>query len=207
MTSITGFEFKIVLQGWRAQSALLFNSADNFSSSNYKLESKSPSIGLDPENVGQFLYLGSILTSSASAENDIDNWIKAAPTAYRELFNRTFGNPGLTQTTKLRVYQVVVITTLLYFCESWVLYWKTSTNLKQLKLCRILQNMWQEQITNNEVLLHTKMKSLEIIMTCHWHLPTQTNFLRRALIWQETTWSPTASIQGPAQKHLAENRN
>lgn len=77
---------------------------------------------LDLENSEQFPYLDSILVSSASTEKNFDNQTKATYAAYEKLFKNVFVNPGLTQTIKLMVYQIVVISTLLNTCETWLLY-------------------------------------------------------------------------------------
>lgn len=88
----------------------------------------------------------------------------------KKLFKRVFGSSGLTQTTKLMVYRTVVISTLLYTCEFWVLYPMDIRKLKrfhQRKLHQILRNTWQGWIANNDVLLRAKIQSLESIMTRH----------------------------------------
>lgn len=74
--------------------------------------------GMHLENVEQFTYLDSVLESNVSSDNDVDNRINTAQAAWGKLFE----NPGLTHITKLMVYWAIVISTLLYSCETWVLY-------------------------------------------------------------------------------------
>lgn len=78
---------------------------------------------MDLENDGQFLYVGSVLASNASAEKDVNNRIKAAHTVYRKLSKGVFGNPGRTQTPpKLIVYRDVLTSKLPHVWEIWVLH-------------------------------------------------------------------------------------
>ena len=133
-------------------------------------EAKISIRGLELETVEQFPYLGSILEANATAEKDVNNRIRAAHAAYGKLHSRVFSNPGLTQKTKLMVYQAVVISTLLYACETWVLYRRDTKKLErfhQSKLRQILKIKWQDLITNNEVLLRAEMESIEATITRH----------------------------------------
>lgn len=69
-------------------------------------------------------------------------------------------NGGLTS------YEDFVILTLLYACETWVMYHRNICKLEQfhqMKLCQIRQITWQGRITNNEVLLHIKMERFVLI--------------------------------------------
>ncbi|XP_076065245.1 uncharacterized protein LOC143039257 [Oratosquilla oratoria] len=68
------------------------------------------------------------------------------------------------------VYQAVVISTLLYACETWVLYRKDTVELErfhQSKLRQILRIKWQDRVTNNEVLLRARTESIEATITRH----------------------------------------
>ena len=68
------------------------------------------------EEVEQFSYLGSILTSTPTCKRDVENRIRAAHAAYGRLSH------VLTITTKIMVFKAVVLSTLLYACETWTLY-------------------------------------------------------------------------------------
>ena len=57
--------------------------------------------------------------------------------------------------TKVAVYQAVVLTTLLYGCETWALYRRSVRRLDQFHLrClrKIVGIKWQDKLTNTEVL-------------------------------------------------------
>ncbi|XP_076067690.1 uncharacterized protein LOC143040484 [Oratosquilla oratoria] len=112
-------------------------------------------IGLELENVDYFTYLGSNLNVNSTAERDVNNRIRAAHAAYGKLHS----DPGLTQNTKLMVYQAVVISTLLYTVEL--------ERFHQSKLRQILRIKWQDRVTNNEVLLRARTESIEATITRH----------------------------------------
>ncbi|XP_076039003.1 uncharacterized protein LOC143024118 [Oratosquilla oratoria] len=133
--------------------------------------------GLELENVDYFTYLGSILDVNSTAERDVNNRLRAAHAASGKLHIRVFRNPGLTQNSKLMVYQAVVISTLLYACATWVFYRKDTVKLErfhQSKLSQILRIKCQDRVTNNEVLLRSTTENIEATMTRH--LPKQVLF-------------------------------
>ncbi|XP_076059368.1 uncharacterized protein LOC143035979 [Oratosquilla oratoria] len=59
-----------------------------------------------------------LLTSKCNSEKDIEHQIAAAYIAFGKLCRRVFDNKDLTRRTKLRVYEAVVVSTLLYGCEA-----------------------------------------------------------------------------------------
>ena len=80
------------------------------------------------ESVPSFSYPGSLLSSVATCEDEIQNRIRAAHAAYGRLTERVFEDPGLNFQTKVMVFRAVVLSTLLYACETWTLY---SRDVKQ----------------------------------------------------------------------------
>lgn len=82
---------------------------------------------------------------------------------------------------------------------------ETSSNPEE-QLAELVHKQWSSLHKDGEPRNHHDMPlTLRSQTPCPnaRHLPTQTNPLLRACIWQETTWSPTSLIQGSAQKHLA----
>ena len=64
-------------------------------------------------------YMENNQTSNATTEKDINNWIKAALLRKENYLRESSVN--LTLKTKLMVYHAVVLSTLLYACQTWVL--------------------------------------------------------------------------------------
>ncbi|XP_076033004.1 uncharacterized protein LOC143020466 [Oratosquilla oratoria] len=86
--------------------------------------------GTTIECVEHFPYLGSILSTQSTSSKEIENRLQAGHTAYGRLSTRVFKNKGLTTHTKVMVYNAVIVSTLLYACETWTLY---SRDLKKLE--------------------------------------------------------------------------
>ena len=73
----------------------------------------------------------------------------------------------LHHSTKIQVYRAVIIPTLLYGAETWVLYWKHIKLLEQFYKCCLRSNLgikWQDHESNEEVLTRTCMPSIESIL-------------------------------------------
>ncbi|XP_076041877.1 uncharacterized protein LOC143025756 [Oratosquilla oratoria] len=137
------------------------------------------------ESVDNFTYLGSILSRTVTCKKDIENWIKAAYFAYGRLAHCVFTNHRLTMHTKIMVFRAVVLSTLMYACETWTLYKREVKRIESFqhsKLQHILHIHWKDCITNNEVLSRAALPSVEATILQHR--------LRRIGLRQKTTWSP-----------------
>jgi hypothetical protein len=122
------------------------------------------------EHVQRFVYLGSTLSSDNSLDQEITNRIRAAHCSYGRLMRRVFLNHGLRIRTKLAVYQAVVVSTLLYGCETWTLYSRHTKLLEQFhigKLRRLLRIRWQDRVSNDDVLQRANIQSMESIIMRH----------------------------------------
>ena len=122
------------------------------------------------EQVADFRYLGSYLSVSGSCSKDIESRIKAAHAAYGGLVKKVFRNHALTTRTKIMVFRAVVVSTLLYGCETWTLYAKDLQKLEhfqQSKLRAIFRISWRDKKTNNEVLTMANMPSVESVILKH----------------------------------------
>ena len=122
------------------------------------------------EEVDQFSYLGSILTSTPTCKKDVENRIRAAHHAYGRLSSRVFNNHALTMATKIMVFRAVVLSTLLYACETWTLYRKDIQSLErfqQRKLRQILKISWESRTSNVEVLKRASITSVEATIIHH----------------------------------------
>ena len=117
-----------------------------------------------------FPYLGSILSSDGTIDEEILNRLHLAHAAYGRLTQRVFANRNLRAPTKLAVYRAVVVSTLLYACETCTTYRRHLKILEQFhqqKLRQILNISWEERKTNVEVLERANMTSIEATILRH----------------------------------------
>ena len=79
--------------------------------------------------VDKFCYLGGVLSANAEISDDVTRRIGAAGAAFGRLESRLRNERGIRLSTKVAVYRAVVITTLLYGCESWTTYRRHTRSL------------------------------------------------------------------------------
>lgn len=148
----------------------------------------------DIEEVDQFCYLGSIITTDGGTEEDIKSRISKAK-GRLPLLQPTWRSHQINLSTKLRIFQSNVKTVLLYGCETW----KTNKNhIKGLQtfinrcLRRILGIRWPEVVSNEELWRRTKQTPVDIeIRRKKWRWLGYT--LRReesSIARQALDWSP-----------------
>ena len=117
--------------------------------------------------VEHFKYLGSVISSDGSLDKEISARIGKASQALGRLRTRVMNHKSIKLATKIKVYKAVVLTSLLYGCETWTLYRK---HLKQLErfhmrsLRAILGIKWQDRVTNLEVLDRAGLLSIEAMI-------------------------------------------
>ena len=139
------------------------------------------------KNSENFTYLGLNLSFSGDLTNEIQRRINLASSAFGRLSKRVFGNQNLTIHTKIVVYNAVVISTILYDCETWVQYRRhirllESFHIRRLQL--ILGLRWWHKVTHSEIrsragiptiesmLLHRQLRWLgHVIRMPHSRLP------------------------------------
>jgi len=88
-------------------------------------------------------------------DSDITSRLAKAGCAFGKFQKRLWGVHNISRETKVAVYQAVVITTLLYGCETWTLYQRSIRRLDQFHLCclcKIPGIKWQDRVTNTDVL-------------------------------------------------------
>ena len=126
--------------------------------------------GKEVEHVTQFSYLGAVLSAEATSGKDVEKRIQAANVAYGRLGKRVLQNRDLLRTTKLMVYKAVVLTVLLYGCETWTLHMEDLKKLErfhQRKLKAIMNIRWQVKVSNISVLKRGRSQSMEAIVALH----------------------------------------
>ena len=128
---------------------------------------KAPNIVIDDTqlaNVQHFKYLGSTISSDGSLDREIESRISKASQALGRLRNKVLSQHNIRLQTKLKVYNAVVLPSLLYGCESWTLYRrhiKKLENFHMRALRSILAIRWQDRVTNLEVLDRANSTSIE----------------------------------------------
>ena len=83
------------------------------------------------------------------------------------LSKRVWQSHSLRLSTKLQVYRAVIVTTILYGAETWILYRKQIRLLErshQRCLRSILGIKWQDDVSNEEVVKRASLPSIESIL-------------------------------------------
>lgn len=123
--------------------------------------------GTELKTVEDFKYLGSIISCDGSLDKEINARICKASQALGRLKARVLKQHNIQMSTKLKVYKTVVLTSLLYGCETWTLYRKHIKLLERFhmrSLRSILCIRWQDRITNLEVLDRAESTSIEAMI-------------------------------------------
>ena len=185
------------------------------------LTATAPTIDIEGttlENVEHFAYLGSYLSKSANIDVEIQHRIRCACFSYGRLKDRVFSERGFRTTTKILVYKAVILTTLLYGCETWVDYRRHVKVLEQFQqriLRAILGVHWQDRITNARILEQAEITSIEthcqvtaeLGRTCQTHArypSTETVTVRRAFIREAENWRTVETLQRPTESQPEE---
>ena len=124
--------------------------------------------------VDTLTYLGSIISNDATATEDVESRLAKASSSFGRLQKRVLKNHSLRIETKIEVYRAVVIATLLYGSEAWVLYRKHVNLLERFHqrcLRCIMGIQWQDYITNEEHQEHTEYADSETVEMGRPHLP------------------------------------
>ncbi|KAL6475004.1 hypothetical protein MHYP_G00160440 [Metynnis hypsauchen] len=131
---------------------------------------RRPSIfieGTELKTVEQCKYLGSIISDDGALDKEISVRICKASQALGRLWSRVLKQHNIQKSTKLKVYKTVVLTSLLYGCETWTLYRKHVKLLESFhmrSLRSILGIRWQDRVTNLEVLDRAESTSIEAMV-------------------------------------------
>ena len=116
------------------------------------------------ENVSDFKYLGSFLSSDCSLDKEINQRIGRAAATYGNLRSRIFENKNIKLSTKISVYAAVCLSILLYGSETWTVYRRHIKKLESYHircLQRILGLTWRDRIPHTEILKKANSVSLE----------------------------------------------
>ena len=114
-----------------------------------------------------FTYLSSVISNDATVSKDLYNCLSKANSSFGRLPKRVWKSHSLRLSTNLQIYRAVVVTTLLYGAESWVLYRKQIRLLERFHqrcLRSILGIKWQDHVSNEEVLKRASLAIIESIL-------------------------------------------
>ena len=118
------------------------------------------------KTVDDFKYLGSMISNDGSLDK-IRALIYKVSQALGRLNTRVLRQHNIRQSTKLKVYRAVVLTTLLYGCEIWTLYRRHLTHLERFhvhSLRTIMNIKWQDRVSNLQVLDMAESTSIEAMI-------------------------------------------
>ena len=130
-----------------------------------------PSISIDDatlKNVENFTYLDSCLSSDASLDKEIAIRLSKASNSFGRLRSRVWNERDLKEETKIAIYSAVVLSSLLYGCESWTCYCRHHKKLDQFHLrClrKILGITWMDKVSNQNVLRRANLPVVEALIT------------------------------------------
>ena len=116
------------------------------------------------KTVQSFNYLGSIISETAKMDNEINNRIQKASSAFGKLYHRLWNSHDVSLRVKSAVYQSVVITSLLYGAETWTLYRKHIVQMDSFHmrcLREICRTKWNDKIKNSTILSRCNMSGIE----------------------------------------------
>ena len=86
------------------------------------------------ENASEALCLGVKFSDNGRMEGELERRIGIAMSTVGAMKKKVFGNGGLIFKDKLQVYNAMVVPTLTYGCESWVLREKEKSRLQAVEM-------------------------------------------------------------------------
>jgi hypothetical protein len=119
------------------------------------------------EAVTDFTYLGSVISQDCTSTRDVNRRIGIASSTMGRL-RKIWSSKRLSLKTKLRLYNSLVISVIMYGASAWTL---TSALSKRLdafdtrSLRRILGLTWRDKVTNEETRARTSQQPLTLLIT------------------------------------------
>ena len=117
--------------------------------------------------VDKFTYLGSTLSRQVTIDDEVSARLSKASAAFGRLRKNVWDRQGITRPTKIKVYRAVVLTSLLYACESWTVYQRHARKLNHFHttcLRKLLGIKWQEKVPDTEVLDRAGLPSIHTML-------------------------------------------
>ena len=98
---------------------------------------------------------------------ELNNILSKANSAFGRLRKKVWERRGISQDTKLKVHMAVVLTVLLYACESWTMNSRHARKLNHFhtKCLRIILSIkWEDIVPDTEVLTQAGMPSIHALL-------------------------------------------
>ena len=118
-------------------------------------------------SVSKFTYLGSTLSRNVVIDDEVNARLAKASAAFGRLHKNVWNRRGITTETKIKVYRAVILTALLYGCETWTVYQRHTRKLNHFHttcLRKLLGIKWQDRIPDTEVLISAGLPSIHTIL-------------------------------------------
>ena len=141
----------------------------------------------------KFMYLGSVMSETGGSEEDIDNRINKARGAYLNL-RGVWNSSTYSNRTKIKLFNAIVKSTLVYGCECWAMTGKMEKKLRvfqQKCIRRILRVFYPNLVSNEEILRRSGQRDIVLdIIDRKWrwigHMARKPaeNLTRQAFAWQ-----------------------
>ena len=115
------------------------------------------------EDVSTFTYLGSLVSKTGGAEEDVEARVRKAQLAFITL-NPVWRSPVIRSKTKLKIFNSNVKSVLLYGSETWLMTDKLRSRLQTfINKClrKVLRIFWPNWITNEELWSTTNTKPID----------------------------------------------
>ncbi|KAF7248111.1 RNA-directed DNA polymerase from mobile element jockey [Varanus komodoensis] len=135
-----------------------------------KAQYQEPTItvkGQKLQAVDPFTYLGSTLSRTVTVDIEVNCRIAKASSAFGRLQTKVWDHRGISLATKLKVYQAVVLTTLMCASETWTVYRRHARQLNHFHttcLRRLLRIRWQDKVPDTEVLSRAGLPSVHTLL-------------------------------------------
>ena len=123
--------------------------------------------GLKLHVVDKFTYLGSTLSRAVYIDDEVTARTAKVSVALGRLRTNAWERNGIRLDTKLKVYNAVVLPTLLYARETWTVYQRHAKKLNHFQLSclrKLLKIRWKDKIPDTEVLKKAKMQSVHTLL-------------------------------------------
>jgi hypothetical protein len=110
--------------------------------------------GKPVQQIEQFTFLGSLITSNGKSEQEIKRRVAIAKTAFQNMKN-VLTSRHINISTRSRILRCYVLSTMLYGCETWTVSKEMQNKIEAAEmwfLRRMLRISWIKKKTNDEVL-------------------------------------------------------
>ena len=117
--------------------------------------------------VDKFTYLGSTLSRAVHIDDEVTVRTAKVSVAFGRLRTNVWERNAIRLHTELKVYNAVVLPTLLYVCETRAVYQRHAKKLNNFHLSclrKILKIRWQDKIPDTEDLKKAKIQSVHTLL-------------------------------------------